>query len=41
MKKSYITIKSSDKLRYLCTNDLKRMFYIERKKTPKLPKYDC
>ncbi len=33
-------IKSAQKLRYLCTYDLNRMYYFEKKKTPKLPKYD-
>lgn len=40
MKKTYILIKVNQRSRYICTNDLQRMYYLEKKKTPKLPKYD-
>lgn len=39
MKKECIVVVIGRSKRLLCTHDLKKMYYIKKKKTPKLPKY--
>lgn len=40
MKKNYIIVRAGKKSRYLCTQDLDRVYYFTKKTTPKLPRYD-
>ena len=40
MKKNYILVKSGKTSRYLCTEDLDRVYYFAKKQTPKLPQYE-
>ena len=39
MKKMYITVVARKRQMKLCTADLQKMYYVVRKKTPKLPAF--